>query len=109
MQLASTCPEPAQVEDGMWSLASDVMSTSQGLPELPGPRTGVGLPKTCQQKPAVSESRGGGSLLLLGPDIAGTVSTGRAIDLWEPSPWTVAVHDGWHDSVHVPLPGNCDQ
>lgn len=46
------------------------MSRSQGLPELPGPRTVVGLPKTCQQIPAVSESRFGGSLLLLGLDIA---------------------------------------
>lgn len=57
----------------------------------------------------MSESMGGGSLLLLGPDIAGTISTGRAVHLWEPSPWPVAVHDGWYDSVNVSLPSNCDQ
>lgn len=41
--------------------------------------------------------------------MAGNVSLGRAVDVWEPSPWPVAAHDGWHGSVHVPLPGNGDQ
>lgn len=106
--MSRPCPV---VEEGMlWSLASE---HNEQVPGPPRAARGQELWWDCQRPvsrgPAVSESRGGGSLLLLGPDIAGTVSTGRPIHLREPSPWPVAAHDGWHDRVHVPLPGHCDQ
>lgn len=94
----------------LWNLASDHQAAPRASQGCLRPRTVTDCQRPVSNSPAVSESRGGGVLPCSeGLIMAGTVPVGRAVYVWEPSSWPVAVHDGWHGSIHVPLPGNGDQ